>query len=155
MATFEEAFEQTLRWEGGVSNDPSDPGGYTKFGISQKAYPDLNIKALTKAQAQEIYRRDYWDPFQFEEMEQAKANVLFDFAVNAGPGRAVKLAQYVSGADIDGIVGPNTLGCISESANFVVDFTLGRVQYYARLAEAKPALRKFFLGWVKRALSFT
>lgn len=51
-----------LSEEGGYVNSPADPGGETNFGISKRSYPDVDIRALTKAQAIEIYRRDYWTP---------------------------------------------------------------------------------------------
>ena len=55
------AINHTLELEGGYVNDPNDSGGQTKYGISKKAYPDLDIPNLTIAQAMEIYRKDYWD----------------------------------------------------------------------------------------------
>lgn len=58
---FEKAVAFVLRHEGGYTNDNRDPGGETKFGISKRAYPSLDIKNLTEEQAKVIYRRDYWD----------------------------------------------------------------------------------------------
>jgi hypothetical protein len=58
---FERAVAFVLRHEGGYVNDPRDPGGETKYGISKRAYPRLDIKGLTEADAKEIYRRDYWE----------------------------------------------------------------------------------------------
>jgi lysozyme family protein len=60
--TFDEAFDVLIGHEGGYVNHPGDPGGETKFGISKRAYPALDIKALTLGQAKAIYRRDYWIP---------------------------------------------------------------------------------------------
>ena len=57
---FDKAFEFTIGVEGGYVNDPSDPGGETKFGVSKKSYPNLDIKNLTITQAKEIYYKDYW-----------------------------------------------------------------------------------------------
>src|SRR5207302_958519 len=60
MATFDKAIGTVLEHEGGYSFDPNDPGGETKYGISRKAYPGLDVKALTLDQAKAIYKRDYW-----------------------------------------------------------------------------------------------
>src|SRR6185312_16903801 len=61
MSFFLPAFKIVVGIEGGYSNDPRDPGGETKFGISKNAYPNLDIASLTLEQAQQIYLRDYWD----------------------------------------------------------------------------------------------
>ena len=60
MSNFDRAFRFLIGEEGGYVNDPADPGGETKFGISKRAYPQLDIKSLTLDQAKAIYRRDYW-----------------------------------------------------------------------------------------------
>ena len=146
MANFEVALERVFEWEGGEVNDPADPGGHTKYGISARAYPGLDIGALTRAHAAEIYRRNYWLPVRGDSalLEQQTANVLFDFAVNAGVRTAVRLAQRVAGATEDGVFGPKTLAAVSQHRHFVVDFTLGRVRYYMRISKKRPRLRKFW-----------
>jgi len=58
-ATFDNAVNFVLQWEGGYSNDPEDPGKETNFGISKKSYPGLDIKNLTKEKAREIYYLDF------------------------------------------------------------------------------------------------
>ena len=85
---FERAMEFVFKWEGGLSTDPHDPGGTTKYGISQLSYPDLDIVNLTKAQALEIYRRDYWVASGAHEMTWPLSLVHFDAAVNTGVGQA-------------------------------------------------------------------
>ena len=60
--SFAKSLNFVLKWEGEYSNDPSDPGGETKYGISKRAYPELDIKSLTKEDAARIYYRDYWQP---------------------------------------------------------------------------------------------
>lgn len=106
---FEKAVQIILRHEGGYVDNPADPGGETNFGISKRAYPDLDIKNLTEAEAVEIYRRDYWDAIRCDEIPDFMRLMVFDTAVNQGRGVAVRYLQAVSGADIDGIVGPQTL----------------------------------------------
>ena len=74
MASFEPAVEKTLRWEGGKT---TDTGGFTNFGISQKAYPGLDIEHLTRDGAKAIYRRDYWEPLNLDAVaDQASGRPL-------------------------------------------------------------------------------
>lgn len=106
---FDTAFQRVLGHEGGHVNDPRDPGGETKFGISKRAYPQEKIAALTLARAKEIYRRDYWGPAGCDAVpDQAKLH-LFDLAVNSGVKTAVKLLQRAVGETADGVLGPRTL----------------------------------------------
>lgn len=155
MADFNAVIDHILKWEGGEVNNPNDPGGHTKYGISKRAYPDLDISLLTVDHAKKIYRKDYWDKFRGDDLiEQLKANVIMDFAVNAGVSRSIKLAQRVAGVTVDGIVGPQTMAGIYTAKNFVVDFTLERVKYYTDLAVKKKSMRTFHFGWIRRTLSF-
>ncbi len=157
MANFEIAMEHVFEWEGGEVNDPADPGGHTKFGISKRAYPGLDIGSLTKDQAARIYRRCYWDPIRGSDglLDQDQANTLFDFAVNAGVRTAVLVAQRISGTTMDGSFGPKTLAAVTQHPHFCVDFTLGRIRYYMRISNKRPKLRRFLFGWIRRALSYT
>lgn len=154
MANFRQALEITLKHEGG---ETVDTGGYTKWGISQKAYPSLNIKSMTRAQMEAIYRRDYWDKIKGDEIvNQNAAAVLFDYAVNAGVGAAVKAAQAVLGVTVDGGFGPKTLAAINrEGADFAGALTRYRVNFYTKLAKSNPAkYGKYLAGWLRRANSF-
>jgi len=84
MSNFERAFAVVVGIEGGYVNDPKDPGGATKFGISKRRYPDLDIANLTIGQAQAIYKREYWDEHNLDALEYGKALLVFDTAVNGG-----------------------------------------------------------------------
>ena len=64
MNLFDRALAAVLDWEGAVTNDAADPGGLTKYGISQRAYPSLDIASLTVEQAAVIYHQDYWLPMR-------------------------------------------------------------------------------------------
>lgn len=77
-----------IKWEGGYVNDPNDPGGETKFGISKRAFPHLDILSLTFDQALEIYRREYWIRSGANSMSWPINLVHFNFCVNAGIGAA-------------------------------------------------------------------
>lgn len=86
MSFFPQAFTIVIGEEGGYTNDPQDPGGETKFGISKRAYPNLDVAQLTLPEAQAIYRRDYWDKLNLDVLSWEMGLILFDAAVNQGPG---------------------------------------------------------------------
>jgi lysozyme family protein len=156
MANFNEAIKFVFRWEGG---ETTDTGGYTKYGISQKAYPNLNISALTLDQARAIYRRDYWDKIQGDKIQdQGNALALLDYAVNAGTGRAVQDAQRVLNAAgyklaVDGGLGPLTLAAINRRGPlFAAALTAERKNFYNRLVQQNPEkYRQYLRGWLRRA----
>lgn len=91
MSFFDTAFDLVVGLEGGYSNDPVDPGGETKYGISKRAYPHIDIANLTIDQAKQIYRQDYWDRCACDTMSWERAICVFDMSVNQGPGAARSL----------------------------------------------------------------
>ncbi len=109
MGDFNRCIEIILTEEGGLVNHPRDPGKLTKFGISQRSYPDLDIAHLTREQAMEIYRRDYWDPIKGDDLPAGLDLLLLDTAINMGATTAVLLLQEALGVTQDGNVGPATL----------------------------------------------
>ena len=64
MTNFETAINRILSHEGGYVDNPADPGGRTQWGISQRSYPNLDIKSLTRDQAIALYERDFWEPIK-------------------------------------------------------------------------------------------
>jgi len=106
---FDAAFERLLGHEGGYVDDPADPGGETRYGISKRQYPGEDIKGLTLARAKELYRRDYWGPAGCDAVQESLKFDLFDTAVNAGVEKAIKLLQRSVGEVEDGILGPLTI----------------------------------------------
>jgi len=86
---FDICFDRLMGHEGGYVNDPNDPGGETKWGISKRSYPALNIKQLTREDAKVIYYRDFWKRINGDLLHKAISFQLFDFAVNSGPAIAV------------------------------------------------------------------
>lgn len=84
MSDFARCIEFVLAEEGGTVNDPHDPGGLTKYGISQRSYPDVDILRLTLDDATAIYRRDYWDKIRGDELPAGIDLLVFDSAVNQG-----------------------------------------------------------------------
>ncbi len=126
---FDKALEFVLRWEGGYSNDPHDPGGETKFGISKRSYPEVNIKDLTREQAGEIYKRDYWDVMGCDARPSDFALAVFDAAVNCGIARAAIWLD--SGPTID-------------------QYLDHRQYHYETLAAKRPLMAKYLKGWMNR-----
>ena len=140
--SFNIALKFTLHWEGGdkYTNDPSDPGGETKYGISKRAYPDVDIKSLTLAEASLLYKKDYWDKTGCDSMEKALAIVCFDSAVNCGVGRVKSwLAELNEKEKAGELRGSKERWMIQR-----------RIQYYKILVEKKPALNKYIKGWLNR-----
>ena len=155
LKTFDEIIEQVLEHEDGFVDDPTDRGGQTKYGISKRAYPDEDIKALTVESAKELYKRDYWDRFKCGQLPDRIRHIYFDMCVNMGGGRATKILQEACNSknsykiDVDGGIGKNT---IKASAN-LEDFRLRayRVMFYAELVMKKPEQMKFWVGWFRRS----
>ena len=145
---FDRCIEVILRNEGGYVNDPDDPGGETKYGISHRAFPELDIKHLTIEEAKEIYYDHYWLPL-LEGLEDVNAALqIFDMGVNAGLKRAVRIAQKCSGAYEDGIMGVATTIAINATENFVDKYQVARIKFYGSL----PGAGKYLKGWTKRVL---
>ncbi len=153
---FLKAVQVILMHEGGYVNHPSDPGGETKYGISKRSYPLLDIKNLTEERAIEIYYNDFWKRLRCDEIaDENLALHVFDFAVNAGRGRAVKMLQKMLDTSVDGIIGPHTLKCANEAdgKSLTYCYKQERIRYYKRLVERKPEMEVFLKGWVNRVIS--
>jgi lysozyme family protein len=145
---FDDAFTHLIGEEGGYVNNPKDPGGETKFGISKRQYPDVDIKNLTLDGAKAIYRRDYWDVIKGDEMPYAIAFETFDAAVNHGTDRATLLLQEALGVSQDGEIGTVTLATAQaiDPNHFRMRFSGARLFFYTLL----PTWPAFGKGWVRR-----
>lgn len=147
--TFETAIDRTLGHEAGYVNDPTDPGGETKWGISKRSYPHLNIKELTREQAIDIYRRDFWDVLEAADtLPGAVAFQVLDFAVHSGIGTAIRYLQRAVGVADDGHWGPASraaLATMTES-DVVLRFVAERLDFMTRLKNWPTAGR----GWARR-----
>ena len=149
--TFDEAFESLIGHEGGLSDNPADPGGLTRYGISQRSYPGENIRALTLDRAKAIYLRDFWAPAGCEGVPVAVRFDLFDMAVNSGVRAAIKCLQGAAGCAADGVLGPNTLAAVGalDGARLSARFNGARLAFMASL----PAWPNFGRGWTNRIAS--
>jgi lysozyme family protein len=154
QGTFDKAIKVILRHEGGYVNDPDDPGGETKFGISKRAFPDVDIKNLTEDQAKKIYFDRYWEPLNLHllQNEELKLNV-FDHGVNAGRGRAVRMLQEILECKKDGVLGPVTARAANSDTEIVDKYKQSRIKYYRGVATSRPQLKKFLRGWLNRVES--
>lgn len=144
------AAQWILQAEGGLVDNPADPGGVTKYGISKAAFPDLDIVNLTPEQAIGIYAADYWEPAKCPALPQAMALVHFDAAVNCGVGQAARFLQQAVGVTVDGIVGPVTIAAAWKAPEAVGAYLSVREAFYRRLAQANPAEGVFLDGWLNR-----
>lgn len=174
MADFKQALAETLKAEGGYVNDPQDRGGETYKGVARKMNPkwagwvtidqlrqrsnfprNLDADAGLQDQIASFYEGNYWDRVRGDDIgNQDIAESIFDFAVNAGPVTAIKLAQLTVGAGVDGVMGDQTLARINadEPRAFLAMFALNKIGRYVSICDKNPDNRKFFYGWVKRTL---
>ena len=142
MTDFERAFKKTMVLEGGGEyvDNPNDPGGETRWGISKRANPDVDIKNLTEEQAKEIYRERYWKPLDFtEQAGYGYVRVswkLFDIAVNQGVAVALKFKDRIRG-----------LGWIY-CLYILCELQMRR---YVDIVKNKPSSLEFLKGWTERA----
>ena len=158
---FLRAVEVVLEHEGGYVNDPRDPGGETKYGISKRSYPDLDITNLTREDAIAIYYRDWWQRYGYGRLQdEAVSTKLLDMAVNMGPATAHRLLQEALvflGYDIavDGIIGPQTIGAANKAdpKRLLQVLRWKAAEHYYRIAAQRPQSRAFLVGWLTRAYS--
>jgi len=146
MSSFDKAFNFIIKAEGGFVNDPDDPGGMTKYGISKRQYPTTDIRNLTLQQAKEIYRSDYWDACKCEDLPLPLRLAVFDSAVNQGKSAAIKLLQKVVGTIADGIIGPQTINATNRTNSIVPRYLAERALRYSKTKN----FNKYGRGWMKR-----
>ena len=161
MAEFSKALPIVLKHEGGYVNDKSDAGGETKYGISKRSFPDVDIKRLTVTDAARIYKDHYWSPLLERLDDQEVATKLFDLIVNMGAGRAVRLFQSsvnrvsagVRPIPVDGKLGPMTVGRANaiDAARLLEALREAAAGHYRAIVKAKPNQQKFLRGWLNRA----
>ncbi|MBP8216061.1 MAG: glycoside hydrolase family 108 protein [Thauera sp.] len=145
---FAACLDEVLRHEGGYVNHPSDPGGETNMGISRRSYPGEDIRGMTRDRAGEIYRRDFWDAVQGDDLPAGLDLVAFDAAVNSGVSRGAKWLQQAVGVTADGVIGPKT-ALAAQGANVaraVQDATEARLNFLRGL----KTWSAFGAGWTSR-----
>ncbi|KIC08413.1 peptidoglycan-binding protein [Leisingera sp. ANG-M1] len=183
MQTVKKIAAEIVAREGGYVNDPDDPGGATKYGVTivtlRRLGLDLtgdgrvgvaDVRALTRARAVEIFIRHYFEAPGIGSLPDCLQDTVFDMYVNAG-GNAVRVLQRLLremgyGVAVDGAIGPQTSGAAWQAARVKADalrdaYGIARRNYYLRLADRRPTSRKFARsraggkgGWIKRAEEF-
>ena len=154
-----EALDIILEHEGGYVNDPNDPGGETKYGISKKQYPNVEIDRLTIEQARTIYETDYFRAYRLDEIESEFKYHVLDIVINTGNAKIFQKALnrcFSNKLACDGVIGLQTIGVAN-----VVDpehmnnwLYIERMKYYTDICKQNTALKKFMYNWSKRSLSW-
>tara|TARA_R110002072_G_scaffold847_27_gene6855 strand:+ start:213 stop:824 length:612 start_codon:yes stop_codon:yes gene_type:complete len=169
--------------EGGFVNDPDDPGGATNFGVTihtmRRLGLDLtgdgqvsveDVRSLTQGQAVEIFVKHYFERPLIGELPTQLQATVFDMYVNAG-SNAVKILQQLLremgfSVTVDGALGPQTFAAVRDAmrkapGQFIDAYGIARRNYYLRLADRRPASRKYARnraggkgGWIVRAEEF-
>jgi len=167
MASFLVAFNRTMKSEGGyvLHEVAGDRGGMTFAGIARKFNSSWSgwqlvdagdrDSAVLKKSVASFYLNNYFNACGLKHIKsQVVANVVYDFAVNAGVRSAVSLVQQCVGVDADGIVGPQTIYALNDVDGdvFVSRYALAKVARYAAIVNRDRSQSKFLLGWVNRTL---
>jgi len=171
MDAFDYAFEQTVGYEGGYVNDPDDPGGETKYGITKAVFEEelkagfvsgvSAVQDITPAIAKAIYKRRYWNALGLNRLYNIViAAEIFDTAVNMGIAWSAKIVQEAlnflgESLEVDGNLGPKTMTALKtwadkdERALYVC---LNGFQFmrYCEICKKNPDLVKYARGWTKR-----
>jgi len=153
---FDKALQLMLKHEGGFVNHPSDPGGMTNLGVTQRVYEEWvgyevtkqDMMKLTPEDVAPIYLKNYWEKASCDELPSGLDYVVFDWAVNSGVSRSSKGVQKCCGAEPDGVIGPKTLQLIlGQDTNFMIEkFKEVRQSFY----EGLNHFDAFGRGWTRR-----
>ena len=156
IPTFDPALRLLLRHEGGFVNHSSDPGGMTNLGVTKAVWEahkgapvtEADMRALTPEAVQPVYKARYWDAIQGDALPYGLDYCIFDCAVNSGPGRAIKLLQYVLYTKVDGVLGKHTLAALqrADPTGLIEDYSQKRLDFLKSL----PTWTTFGKGWGQR-----
>ena len=162
---FPKALQHVLDTEAGFQYDPKDAGnklpdgrqGCTNLGVTQYMWEAFvghpvsteDMKRLNKERVARFYKHKYWDPVKADNLPDGIDYLVFDFAVNAGPGRAIKILQSVVGVPEDGLIGPKTLKAVESitPATLIQVYTEAKEDFYKSL----DAFKIYGKGWLARA----
>jgi lysozyme family protein len=153
---FDDALKAILHHEGGYVDHPKDPGGRTNLGCTQRVWEEWvghpvdekTMRGLTPELVAPLYKAKYWDKIKGDELPNGVDYVVFDAAINSGPGRAAKWLQTVVGAVPDGAIGAGTLAKVAAmpAADIVEKYQQTRLQFLQSL----PTWDTFGKGWGRR-----
>lgn len=160
ITNWDRAFDLVLKSEGGYVNDNADHGGETNLGVTRAAWGaykgrpirDGEMRQLTRDMVKPFYKSQYWDKLRGDDLPSGLDYAVFDFAVNAGPGRAAKFLQRAAGVAEDGIIGPATMAAVqrTNAAEVLAQFSAAKESFYKGLVDRDPAQRRFIKGWLAR-----
>ena len=153
---YQKCLETILHHEGGYVNHPKDPGGETNLGVTKRVYEEhggtKDMKELTVEDVAPIYKKGYWDKMKCDDLPSGLDLCVFDFGVNAGPGRAAKFLQKMIGTTVDGGIGPMTLAKVNKQVGdnglkeSIKQYQNARQKYYENLS----TFDTFGKGWTRR-----
>jgi lysozyme family protein len=158
QSNFETCLAKMLAHEGGYVNHPQDPGGMTNLGVTKRVWEEWvghevdekQMRALTPQIVAPLYKRKYWDAIRGDELVSGVDYVVFDVAVNSGPGRAIKILQDCVGATVDGGFGPGTLAAVkvaeSDPKKLINLYCDKRLEFLMSLKNFVT----FSRGWINR-----
>jgi lysozyme family protein len=145
-----------LASEGGYVNHPSDPGGMTNLGVTKRVWEEWvgresnekEMRSLTPEMVAPLYKRKFWDACKCDELPTGVDYLVFDFAVNAGPGRSAKILQTAVGVPADGGIGPITLAAVKaqDPTELIQKFSDAKEDFYRSLI----TFETFGKGWLNR-----
>lgn len=139
--------------EGGdrITNNSKDPGGLTRWGISQRAFPLHDIITLTRDEAEALYETHYWDKAKCADLPLPLAAIHFDAAVNQGLNAAALMLQSTLMVKPDGDIGPVTLAAAKRGnvRSYVTEYAARRMHRYALTGNFDA----FGLGWSRRLMA--
>ena len=156
---FNACLSHTLRWEGGYSDHPDDPGGKTYRGVTQATYDAWRrtqghsprpVAQMSDEEMRSIYRSQYWDTVRGDDLPRGVDLAMFDYAVNSGPARAARDLQATLSVTRDGVVGNLTLSAMKGKAASTLAASLcDRRQKFVR---GLSGYQTFGRGWERRIL---
>lgn len=149
----------TLAHEGLWSNNPKDPGGPTMKGVTQKVYSAYlvskgqdgrkSVRGITDAELLDIYGSEYMDPVHFDDLPKGLDYAVFDFGVNSGPGKAIKVLQKLLRVPQDGkwgLITSSALAGVNDLEGLIVDYCAARMSFLKSL----KTFGTFGAGWTRR-----
>ena len=155
-SNFDESLAMVLKHEGGWVNHPKDPGGETNMGVTKRVWEEWigqrvapgSLKTLTVDDVAPLYKEKYWDRVRGDDLPSGVDYAVFDFAVNSGVSRAIRMLQQIVGVTADGIIGPKTLAAVRDrNPRDLIDEICDK-----RLAflQGLPTWPTFGRGWSRR-----
>jgi lysozyme family protein len=156
QSNWDNSFKLMLKSEGGFVNHPSDPGGMTNLGVTKATWEnwvgresdEAEMRGLTPEKVEPLYKKKYFDAVRGDELPVGLDYLMFDFAVNAGAGRAIKTLQTAVGVTPDGGFGPMTMAAVQavDPVDLIERFSQAKEDFYRSLT----TFATFGNGWLNR-----